>query len=442
MKRNTLLPSALFLSGICLLASCGEKDSTSDNTEIIDPVIPENPATGTLSAAEQKVLLDKAGQQLADQIKASDFAYYSDLARYVDDELSEQYEDSVITHWANDLLDQMLKQSGDTEHHHDEGENWVEDYYYTDYTQLIVLSNFTGHFTAKDRKWNYKKADDLQFTFPDQLGKECVLTLAVSGDSKDVYYGEDKHYSWSYLNQNNVSYYTHHIDQIAQTLRVPSQLKATFKQAGKTLAQLDATIDLKGMLTENFDLARDSYSANASLQVGEYTIQNARTNYSANTEAALSASLSKGSQTLLSMTAKGDGNYQREQVGKVSVVLDVLGLVQVKGIVNDGSAFVDYVNQANEYERDEKRFKSNIELANELLNLGVYYNGKNTREAKVQLEAFLEEDPWYSYWYCTPVIYFGDDSAYTTTDDFFGSGFDKLIAKLEKLLNDFQRLAE
>lgn len=425
-----------------IITSCND-EKKKEVDEIINNLnkpVDENPIVGKMSVADQKKKIDAAGQNLLDEINATDFKYLANLAEFVDDELYES-DNKVITEWAENLLDQMSVK-GKSYEEKDENYYYVDTYHYTDYTQLIILSNFTGHFTAENKKWSYSKDNDLQFSFKDQENKQVTLTIKTSGSYKDVHIGEEEDWENSeyggYI--RNKYYYDYYINVYDRTVRVPSNIIATLKQGSSVKSHLEVNIDISGMKSVDYDLANDSYSANSELSIGNYTIKNAKVAYNGNSNASISYSLSKGSKVLLAMSATADGNYSQESVKGIKIGIDVMGEIQIKGIISNGKDFIDYIDKAESYNNDEKKYNSNISLANDLLNLGVYYDGRNERQAAVKLECFHEYDRWSDYWYCEPVFYFGEESSYTAFVVFFGTGFDKLIAKYEKIVDDFEKL--
>lgn len=443
MKTFYAKLSLCFLFGgtAIFISSCGEdkKDDINEVINNIDKPVEDDPVMGNLTATEQKKKIDEAGTKFLDQISAADFSYFSKLAEYVDDEL-EDYDDEALSKWVDDLLDQMSVKTGTSEESYG-GYSYVDTYYYTNYTQLILLSNFVGHFSAENRQWTYTKASDLQFSFKDQEGKNVTLTVKTSGNYKDVHFGEDEEWDdYEYYRNGNKTYYDYYYNVYDRTVRVPSKIEATLKQGGTVKSELVLNIDLSDMKSADYNLATDAYSANAMLTIGDYKLNNTKTAYNGKTNAEIKASFAKGGKSLIAFSISAEGNYQQETVKKVNVGIDIMEAIQIKGAVENGRDFVEYVSKAEENDENESKFKSNISLANDLLNLGVYYDGRSERQASIKLECFHERDRWNDYWYSEPVFYFGDESSYTAFDVFFETGFDKLIAKYEKILDDFERL--
>ena len=80
-------------------------------------------------------------------------------------------------------------------------------------------------------------------------------------------------------------------------------------------------------------------------------------------------------------------------------------------------------------------------MANDLLDLGVYYDGGSLEQARVKLEVF--EDKGKGRWECEPVIYFADGSSYTTFEAFFNEvDFADVVDAANNLVDGFYALAE
>ena len=124
------------------------------------------------------------------------------------------------------------------------------------------------------------------------------------------------------------------------------------------------------------------------------------------------------------------------------VKVDILGKVQVQGVVSDARGVMDKFNAAKANNRDEALFKANLADANRYADLGLYYNNNNVKQADVYLEAFRQTS-WNSsaYWQADLVIRFGDESSYSICTNFFSErNFNDIINMLRSLGNDYVRL--
>ncbi len=449
LRYGTALSGALLCS-MLMFTACDDKDKDDNQS---------GSEVGDMSANEQKSKLDKAGQALADELNVADLRYLSRLSGHIEETLAD-YESSAVTNWFETLIEGMTT-VGETTTSYETGYwGYGRDEitsYSTRINQFLVLSNFTGHFTATAGKWNYEKASDLQFNFKDQEDKSCVLTLQTTGKNKEIALDEQiqRDYDWNYrdsvvVNENGYNGYytiyqtTEYIDTIAMTISLPEKVSLTLTQEGKIKAELKLTTDLSGM-SDDFNPNKDVVKASASLLVENYIFTESF-NYDANKNAQYNFQANKENKNLLSINAKVEGNYSQELLKTVNLNIDLMDQVQIKGEIKDGNSFVKYIELANNNRRNESKFKANISLADELMDLGIYYDHKNARQAKVSLESFRELEYDYdkggyvNVWECEPVFVFGDGTTHSTFGAFFESGFEKTIAKFEKILSDLNDL--
>lgn len=453
-RAYSLMGSAL-LCTMFAFASCDDDDKDGNGNNSMNLDVPNNPETGSMSSADQKAKLDQAGQALADQLNVSDLRYLSALNEHIEESLV-NYESSEVTDRFQSLIEQMTTLGETTKSEYNNDGDYYSEHstqYTTSNKQLIILSNFTGHFSAASGKWSYTKADDLQFNFKDQEGKDCTMTVKTSGGSKDVYYGDEEDWDWNskfrdstYLDPyGNTAHfyiydYTTYINRTEQTIRVPENIEVTLKQGNTVKALYKVESDLSKLSEPDFDLSKDKFSGSSTLQVADYVFKLERVAFDGTQEASFAYSITKNNKTLFSWSTAVTGNVSQELLKTVKVVINIMDQVQIKGAILEGESFMKYIDKANENRHNETKFKSNVALANDLLNLGVYYDNSDVRQAKIVLESFKEESYWDEAWSYEPVFYFGDATSYSTFDAFFETGFDKLIAKFEKILDDLYNL--
>ena len=126
------------------------------------------------------------------------------------------------------------------------------------------------------------------------------------------------------------------------------------------------------------------------------------------------------------------------------VKLDILGKVQLQGTLTDVRKFVDYIDDAEDNDRNETTYKSYINQANALADVNLFYDGSNVKQATIMLEPFVE-DTWNgrTYWDVEPVIYFYDGSSYSTFEAFFNDkDFKKTIDTFKSLANKYAALVD
>ena len=409
MKLRKLIGLLIILFAF---TACGSKD---------DPV-PEGGKTSPLTVEEQKAKMETAANELMSDLQASNVQNVIDIADYADETYNaDNYDCDGVGKWWSDCLDAITKfNSSDT--------------YTKTFTRLYAASNFTGHFKVNTatKKWDYTPASDLEFIFPDKQGKECTAILTTSGNTKKVYMGE----SVEYINWREDDFYKNYVN-------VPEGIKVAFIQEGTTIAMMDLSTNLSDMLSDNFDLAKDSYSASCKLMVNDFTFEVKKAAYSP-TLASVALSVLKGDKYLLSMVvaAKGAVTNEFTEVGIANINMDILGEIQIKGTCSNCSKYGDYINAAGDNDNNEATFKSDISQANSILDLGLYYNSE-TRQASIALEPFENEDRYEKYWYCEPVLKFDDGTSYSTFEAFFDkTSFKEVIDNFNKLIGDYQAMID
>lgn len=442
---------ALALAAAPVFTSCGDDDDEKmeepnkpDDTD--DPVGPENPGEPDdpvtpdepLTSLEQKQQLESTGISFLGHVKAADFQGVSDLVEYIGSTY-EDYSADALDDWAENCLDAIT-----TLLSKDEDGYWgYYDVYY--YKRIYAASNFTGHFVAQNGRWVYSKANDLQFTVKDRDGKDCVFKLTTSGDTQRVYVGEDE--EWNDLYDEDGYWYDEYVGIYDEYLEVPEKMTLTLTQGGKSIAKLVMDTDLTLMFAPDFDLESDKYDVTATLTVNGYDWKVEQAKFDANSSASLKAKMLKDGEILFSATASAKGDVSDEELGSLELNIDVLGEIQMKGTCSDAMRLADLLGRAEDNDDDEKNFKSYLNQANELIDLGVYYFGTSTKQASVKMEPFEERDYDYyygdyeKYWTAEPVIYFKDGTSYSTFEAFFDEdSFEDLVRTFEKWLNSFEKL--
>ena len=411
----------------------GSGGGNSDGSDVAD---------NAMSVTRQKMHLEEIGVELINLIKTADFQSYVDLLEYVEDTYYD-YETDEVEDWYEGCLENITTTLGS------EKENWNDWYtsYYTYYSRLYAASNFTGHFTAKNGYWDYTRADDLQFIFNDQNGKKCVLKLTTSGSTKKVYAGNTDDWRDDYYD-SSADKYIDYIDNYENYIKIPEKIVVSLTQNGSSIVTFTLTTDLNMVDGEDFNLEKDKYAITANVKIKDYEWSLSKASYKAQNNAEISMSIKKGSTTLVSMGAYIDAKVDVDDEEVTSAKNAKLNFsimdnkVKVAGSCLDIIKFCNKLEQAEEYYDQETAYKSYINEANDMLDLYVYYNGTNTKQAYVNLEPFYD-DYYYGYgeWDCEPVIRFNDGTSYSTFEAFFDEDdFKDLINTFERLIEDFEDL--
>lgn len=477
MKRHLFLTGLPLMAATLAFTACGGDDIT-DIPEVPDVQI-EGPSIDNktpLTPEEQKEYLEAVAEAFMDLTPADDFRDLADLANYCYEEF-EDYDWDDVEDWAEDAWNALLvKKNVETVENHDEyHDSYYNEYYdYTDvyqnYDALIAVSNFTGHFEDRGGYWKVTKADDLQFSFKDERGKQVVATLTAKG-GKEVNIGHYDDWTdsdgYDYYHDDNGYHYqgTSYYDRFNTTIKVPNQIDVTLTQDGTTLVHTVVNIDLSSLSSNSFvNSSSVSITQQTDFNNG-YKVQLSQAKYSSGKSAACTFALSNKSGNLFTAAIGADiknlpqfnsstfdeDDYDDDDLDDVDgsinqIAIDVLGKVQIKGSLSDVSKFANYINEVDDYDcNDRANIMNAISNANKLLNLGIYYDGKNVRQAYVTLESIPDEywDGEVCYHDIMPVLNFEDGSSYDTFEAFFNDrDFSSAIRTFKRLANRYADLID
>ena len=466
MKKlvSLLLISSVFSLSSALVSCGGDDDSVDSPIVNPDPIVPEEPSKNeAMTPLEQKEYLDVIARGFMDKTPASDFNEISKLCNHISNTYTDNYDWDVVGDWGSEIFE-SLKESLGTTDKEQEKDSWGEyNYIYTNYKALVMASNFKGQFKAIGNKWELSKADDLQFIFSDQYGKECVLKLETSGNVKKVFIGnidEWVDYNYDYSNDYYIS--NDYYDRTQLTVGVPENIVVTLTQGGSQVVKVTVKLNIGDLSNDKFDLSKNQLTASTLVELNNgYKFNVSQVAYNGNNKTSVSFDMSKNGESLASVAFSSDisgipscnidamvsGNIDEEDFNNsnmknVYVKLDIMGKLQIQGTLSDVRKFTDYINEADDNDDDEKTFKSYVNQANSLANFNLFYDGKSTKQATVTLEAF-EEESWngMKYWYMEPMLNFYDGSSYSTFDAFFNDkDFKSVIDAFEKLADNYASL--
>lgn len=466
MKKlvSLLLIGSVFSLSSALVSCGGDDDSVDSPIVNPDPIVPEEPSKNeAMTPLEQKEYLDVIARGFMDKTPASDFNEISKLCNHISNTYTDNYDWDEVGDWGSEIFE-SLKESLGTTDKEQEKDSWGEyNYIYTNYKALVMASNFKGQFKAIGNKWELSKADDLQFIFSDQHGKECVLKLVTSGNVKKVFIGnidEWVDYNYDYSNDYYIS--NDYYDRTQLTVGVPENIIVTLTQGGSQVVKVTVKLNIGDLSNDKFDLSKNQLTASTLVELNNgYKFNVSQVAYNGNNKTSVSFDMSKNGESLASVAFSSDisgipscnidamvsGNIDEEDFNNsnmknVYVKLDIMGKLQIQGTLSDVRKFTDYINEADDNDDDEKTFKSYVNQANSLANFNLFYDGKSTKQATVTLEAF-EEESWngMKYWYMEPMLNFYDGSSYSTFEAFFNDkDFKDVIDALEKLADNYASL--
>ena len=466
MKKlvSLLLIGSVFSLSSALVSCGGDDDSVDSPIVNPDPIKPEEPSKNeAMTPLEQKEYLDLIARGFMDKTPASDFNEISKLCNHISNTYTDNYDWDEVGDWGSEIFE-SLKESLGTTDKEQEKDSWGEyNYIYTNYKALVMASNFKGQFKAIGNKWELSKADDLQFIFSDQHGKECVLKLVTSGNVKKVFIGNIDEWV-DYKSNSTDDYYisNDYYDRTQLTVGVPENIVVTLTQGGSQVVKVTVKLNIGDLSNDKFDLSKNQLTASTLVELNNgYKFNVSQVAYNGNNKTSVSFDMSKNGESLASVAFSSDisgipscnidamvsGNIDEEDFNNsnmknVYVKLDIMGKLQIQGTLSDVRKFTDYINEADDNDDDEKTFKSYVNQANSLANFNLFYDGKSTKQATVTLEAF-EEESWngMKYWYMEPMLNFYDGSSYSTFDAFFNDkDFKSVIDAFEKLADNYASL--
>ena len=421
------------------VAACGS--SNDDNGSIPGGTDPGNKTeiNTELTPEQKKLELDKTAKRALALVKSTDFTNIENIANYVDKNLSSEHATAKISKWWKDKLKSFWTDLGKRE----------KDMKVMQ--RMIDLSQINGHFKVVNGQWVREDANDLQFVFNDNNGKECVLKLVLSGKQTNMYVpfldDEEREYKGN-------GHYDH--TKIETKLNIPEHATLTLTQGGNTLmtGELNTKVSTNGTL----DVAKDNIEANCKLTINNYVLEVKRALFEAGKGAKIEATATIGNQKLFNMMISANGkatNDRIEGVGEVSMAFDILGEVQFKGKIDDGSTFHKWYRKLDEggihknYDfvyYTESESKGFVEQANNHLNAGMFLKGSDKRSANIELAVFAEQvhnDLTQEYkvmWKPYALLKFDDKTSYAFNDYFTKKNFPDVYKQASDLIKSFERM--
>lgn len=447
-----------------------------------DKVTPEEEEV-VMNETDQKSFIEEVAIDLAGKVPSKDFEeiknFAMDLSEITTDQSWAMIGDSMKASYMKcvSLLDE--KQEVDTAYYHywgyDEYDHLVRyvdtsfidvSYYY--YEIVLTLSNFTGHYTQTDNSWSYTEANDLQFSFKDGKGKDCVLKVAKEGKEAKLRIGPDEYddFEPEYW-MSNVSVY-----RSDACICVPEKVTLSLSRNGQNVTELTVKYDINNLTKDGyFDLGKSNSAGGLEFSLNNGYKLSVETKATANDKLSLNYSLTKDGGELFSYTISGDpsgvpsivlnaGLSEREfssavQDGNANIknaymCASIDGKLKMIGKVEDLRALLVIEDSMESNWRNGEKYKTFVEEENKHLDLGLYYGNSNKKQASVEMEAYCETERYWvgsvdnktwiteEYWNTRPVLVFSD-SVRTSFEEFFSKDdFTKALKAFEALEEDYE----
>lgn len=421
MKHLKLLVVFAFAVTMSLsMTGCGGDDSSEGG----------NGGGGTvMTESEQKEYIDVTGRELVNKINADDFKPITELATFVDENLTRTTTNrSSKTDAIEDFFEaavDMCTLENTKEH----------------IRRLFMMSKFSAEFSYRDGVWvkTGTPNNTLRFIFNDKNGQPCVAEAVGSGSEVEVHASvfDDKHRRYDY------TYYSSYTLIEENRFMVPEQVNVKLTRGNSVLVNIQVNINVSG---GEFKYNAGNASVSMDANIVGYRIALNRAYYNGGSNAGVDVAVSKGGESLVKATVSAnvrideDGEFLSAGNGKVDV--DILGKVQAKGTIDDFNKIRDLDKQIDR-ESTEAEVKNVADQMNKQFNIGVYFNNNGKRQAYLQAYPFLKKKSYYERWEIQPVVCFGDGTSYSTFESLGDdSRFKELVKKVESLVTKFEDLVK
>ena len=143
-----------------------------------------------------------------------------------------------------------------------------------------------------------------------------------------------------------------------------------------------------------------------------------------------------------------DDEFDENNVKSISFEADMMGDVQIKAECPTFKLMfnaIENVVEAEENDLDFREFSNRISELNGTYDIHVYYEGNNTVQASVELEAYERQGGWNDIKYndYRPILVFAADGSQYQFENYFSeSSFSDLIDAFEELVNSFYNLVD
>jgi len=465
MKKRHLFSICAVASAtvLCLgFVSCKDDDN-EENGNGGGKVIPSREEA--MTPQDQQSRIAATALDLIDMVPASDFepvvTSFNEISEILD-----HAEDSVLDAWSDGCLAaaiQMVRvDSTDTEQT-DYGtySRFVKNY--NTYAEaLIYASAFTGIFTLEDNAWTYTgQSDDLQFRFNDVNSKPCVIRLRTEGTTTPLHISNNKDYDYKYyVDANNNIYESHFNTETRMALAVPEKAVLTVIQNSVDIIKVTLNVKLDNLDGDEFDISSSSISSSMSAELNNgYCLNVSKLAVTDGEQMEVAVSLLKNSSPLLSVSGTAgvsglasvyvgdilsgkvrENPFKDFNLSDVNLNVDILGSVQVKGTLADAMKLSEYVDQIKGFEGDTVSYAAFIDDFNSMFDLGIYYDGKDVKQADFCLQ-LIESETEAGTFVLQPCLAFYDGSETMPLLKFIAtSEFMQVMSNASTLIEDYKTL--
>ena len=389
-----------------------------------------------------KEFLEETGKEFVGLFTAEQVAPYTSIINAVKDSNTDEVGDEI-----DDIIDGLAQHTGTTP---------------DVYKYAIRAAVFKGRYVLQGSVWKKFDGNSLVAEFLDDRGRQCVLTVTTSGDTKKVIVYEEENYRWGY--NNNTGTYEKYLDeQNIYEAELPSKIECVLTQDGSQLVSIIVNLDLSNLTAgQKVNLSRNSLSFDCMADFAGVAKITTNASYVAQGTSSVNFVVEKDGRQILKGEATSQSNLsgapeeiddeQLKNITNTNLYLDILGKVQIKGTCSNISSLIDALDNANEYDNryNEQDVRQYVSQANELLQANVYYNRNlNTVRANLLFDVDPKESYRWDYntgtsyqtykYIPTTSIKFADSSTYFITNYFTEDAFRSLVDMFNDLTDKVKK---
>lgn len=409
----------LLLAAVGIFAACTEKTGTESKK----PLTPE----------EQKVKMEQVAQELMDKYPAETFENFFGLSkRFGEKYFGYDYD------W--DEFYMYCEEKGEDMYTYFEDYDYENDVYVSTTDLMIMLSDLNGKIVLGPNSASC--SDDKGLTVEFELdGKDYAAELSFSGKKTLVHY--------SYFEAG--SYYE---DRYNIEVEVPETITVKITENGKNYAEVTWTFSFS-LTEEGVNLTKDYMFVSTSIKIEDNEMILNKTGYDSGKNKAMAGCvLKKGKEVVLEsefsadvdveIVEKYDEYYPEVNIAKnVSVYVDILGEMQIKGKCSD---MLEISNSIEDFWMTEGEASAEqvVKDINNLIDLGLYYNGSSKKTADIVMDYYVyHDDYWDEDWFeLEPVLLFDDGSKYSFYEYFDEDSFAGVVDSFELWIEMYETMLE
>lgn len=445
------------------------------------------PASEYLNPSQEKAFIEAQARNFESYFEAREWEEYAELGKQVysvnNGDLNRLEKDFLLSTMTDSYTNKSDRYDW-VESNYNGSEGWTNIYKVYTYAttneywdECLMASNLSGEYTVVDGKWVCTKKDgDLTFRFTSKDGAQWVLAVQKSGstgslkiDEDDVLYetiwipsigaGDvlvDKRDSVVSVTSIFKKYY----------IDVPTHVTATLTRNGeeriKTVVNIDNFTNRYAKKNKLSFIGKSNGSASVYIKtLGEPFEVKTTFNYADGNNSSCTAQITKGSKTLVDLSAAFvpvTQSYDKlENVTNVSVKASMLGGLTAELALNNYIDVADAFEEADENETDASVVNNAKDKINSNI-AGYIYNtpSSRTRQAELVMNVMpYEKERWdyvvsHDTWQRTtmtayelvPVLRFYDSSSYAFPDYFTNVFFKGVIDKAKEIVGDFSDMIE